>query len=669
MAQPRRRPRRRRNDDLLLAVLAARRRRRESGRGGLAVPAVLLTVLVLGFATVVGAAVAGGKAVQVALHDCTLAGRKPNPVPVTSFVYARDGYFLGAIPAPLHRQPVAYGRMSKWIRTATVAAEDRTFWKNDGLDYASIARAALADLSAGRTVQGASTITQQLMRSLFLNDDKTFARKRLEACLALKVTRSYTKRQILAAYLNRIPYGHHALGIEAAARTYFGVPASRLGPDQAAFLAGLPQAPTAFDPIAHPRAALTRRNEVLRAMRLDRSLSPARYRRLVRRPLGLHQGHRYRVRRMPNFFSYVESQLVREYGRAAVEGGGLRVYTTVDPRAQTIALNTMRDALGRSGDPASALVSIDPHSGAIRVLASSWHGHELQYDLPADGARQTGSAFKPFVLTDAVWLHHADPNTTWYDSSKFTFQPTPQSKPWTPRTYENRYFGPETLKEATLLSDNVVYAKLTLDVGPASVAGVAHLMGITSPLQIVPSIGLGSNTVTPLTLASAYATLASGGVYHAPYAVRKVVFANGRVDSTHWGPQDTHRVLPPGVAWTVTKVLEANVREGTGVAAQLPGRQAAGKTGTTTNWVDAWFAGYVPSLATVTWVGYPRRERPMTDVHGIQVQGATFPAQIWHGYMAQALRGSPIGMFHRGGWRVQPYRGPRSMKHRPNSGG
>lgn len=145
MAQPRRRPRRRRNDDLLLAVLAARRRRRESGRGGLAVPAVLLTVLVLGFATVVGAAVAGGKAVQVALHDCTLAGRKPNPVPVTSFVYARDGYFLGAIPAPLHRQPVAYGRMSKWIRTATVAAEDRTFWKNDGLDYASIARAALAD--------------------------------------------------------------------------------------------------------------------------------------------------------------------------------------------------------------------------------------------------------------------------------------------------------------------------------------------------------------------------------------------------------------------------------------------------------------------------------------------------------------------------------------------
>lgn len=321
------------------------------------------------------------------------------------------------------------------------------------------------------------------------------------------------------------------------------------------------------------------------------------------------------------------------------------------------------------GDPASALVSIDFHSGAIRALASSWQGHELQFDLPADGARKIGSAFKPFVLADAVWLHRADPNTTWYDSSKFTFQPTPQSKPWTPRTYENRSFGPETLLKATLLSDNVVYAKLTLDVGPGSVAHVAHLMGITSPLQVIPSIGLGSNSVTPLTLASAYATVASGGVCHAPYAVRKVVFADGEVDRGHWGSHDVHRVLPPGVAWTVTKVLEANVREGTGVAAQLPGRHAAGKTGTTTSWTDAWFAGYVPSLTTVTWVGYPRHPRSMSDVHGIQVQGGTFPAQIWHGYMAQVLRRSPVGMFHAGAWWMKPYRGPRSMKHSPNSGG
>jgi penicillin-binding protein 1A len=445
------------------------------------------------------------------------------------------------------------------------------------------------------------------------------------------------------------------------------VPVSRLGPDQAAFLAGLPQAPTAYDPFARPQAALARRNEVLRALRKDGALSVRDYRRLARRPLGLHPGHGYQVERMPNFFSYVQAQLVSAYGRAEARGGGLRVYTTVDPRAQTIALNTMRKTLGRPGDPASALVSLDPSNGAIRALASSWHGHELQFDLPADGARQTGSAFKTFVLTDAVWLHNADPRRTWYDSSKFTYQPTPLSKPWTPRTYEDRYFGPETLLKATLLSDNVVYAKLTLDLGPRSVAHVAHVMGITSRLETVPSIGLGSNSVTPLTLAGAYATLASGGIHHAPFAIRKVVLPDGTVDRSHpWGPQQVYWALPPGVAATVTKVLQANVREGTGVAARIPGRHVAGKTGTTTDWTDAWFAGYTPRLTTVTWVGYPLRTRSMSDVHGIQVQGGSFPAQIWHGYMAHVLgRMRPASFnFSHAAWPLRPYHGRRSM-HRP----
>lgn len=624
-------------------------------------------IIAFGVALLAGAALAARKAVQVALSDCSLNGRQARTLPTTSVVYARGGYYLGAIPASVHRQPVHFRAMSPWIREATVAAEDRTFWTNDGIDLKSIARAALADLSAGRVVQGASTITQQLVRNLYLSDAKTFRRKRLEACLAVKLTRREPKRKILTQYLNRIPYGAHALGIQAAALTYFGIPAARLGPAQAALLAGLPQAPTAYDPFAHPGAALARRNHVLRAMLRNRMISPARYRRLVGRPLRLHPGHAYTRIRMPNFFSYVESRLVAAYGRAETKRGGLRVYTTLAPHAQTVALNTMRGILGRRDDPASALVSIDPHSGAIRTLASSWHGHRLQFDLPANGARQTGSAFKTFVLTDAVWLHHADPNTTWYDSSKFTYQPTAQSKPWTPHTYENRYFGPETLTQATLLSDNVVFAKFTLDVGPASVAHVAHLMGIHSRLKAVPSIGLGSNSVTPLTLASGYATLAAGGVYHRPYAIRKVVVPGGQDQKHRWGGRRGKRILPPGVAWTVTKVLEANVRAGTGVAAQIPGRQVAGKTGTTTNWTDAWFAGYTPRLTTVTWVGYPLHTRFMADVHGVQVQGATFPTQIWHGYMASALGHLRPLAFRSAGWRLGPYHGPRSMKRPPGS--
>jgi penicillin-binding protein 1A len=348
---------------------------------------------------------------------------------------------------------------------------------------------------------------------------------------------------------------------------------------------------------------------------------------------------------------------VDAYGENEVENGGLRVYTTVDPRAEAIALAAMRDSLDRRGDPAAALVSIDPRTGAVRALASSWHGHHLQFDLPTSAARQTGSAFKPFVLTAAVWLHHADPDHTWYDSSRFTYHG------WTPRTYENRYFGPETLTKATLLSDNVVYAKLTLDVGPAAVAWVAHKLGIQAPLQVVPSIGLGSNSVTPLDLASAYATLASGGVHHDPYVISKVVLADGKAaDISNWQPRDSYQAIPRGVAWTVTKVLEQNVQSGTGVAARIPGRHVAGKTGTTTRWTDAWFAGYTPRLTTVTWVGYPLSERrSMSDVHGIEVQGATFPAEIWHTYMVRALAHLRPLDFPRGKWPLVPYNGPRSM--------
>jgi penicillin-binding protein 1A len=202
------------------------------------------------------------------------------------------------------------------------------------------------------------------------------------------------------------------------------------------------------------------------------------------------------------------------------------------------------------------------------------------------------------------------------------------------------------------------------------VAHVARVMGIDSPLKPVPSIGLGSNSVTPLTMAGAYATLASGGIHHGPFAIRKVVLPDGRVDSSHqWGPQDVYWALPPGVASTVTKVLEANVRSGTGVAAQIPDREVAGKTGTTTNWTDAWFAGYTPRLTTVTWVGYPLRTRSMADVHGIQVQGATFPAQIWHAYMARALGHVRPARFPHVHWPVHPYHGPRSMHHLPHGGG
>jgi len=657
-----RRPRRRhRHDELLPLTLAlARRRNRPRGSARRALATIAVVLFASGAAVVGGIAVAAAGAVRNALTDCTLEGRTARELPSTSFVFASNGFYLGAVHGATYREPIALKDSSKWVHAATTAAEDRSFWTNDGLDYTSIARAALADASAGgKAVQGASTITQQLVRNLYLNDNKTLKRKITEACLSLKLTQKWSKSKILEAYLNRIPYGHRAVGIEAAARTYFGVHAERLGPAEAALLAGLPQAPSRYDPFVHPDAALKRRNTVLRAMRATGALTATQLRDAIAHPLGLHPGYVYTIRRDPQFFSYVEAQLIDAYGAKRVKQGGLRVYTTLDRHSQALAKKAIKRNLDRKTDPASAVVSINPWNGAIKAMASLVHGHQLQFNLAAQGARQTGSAFKPFVLIDAIWKKHADPNQTVYVSAPFTYQPSPAAKPWSPHTYENTFFGAETLAKGMILSDNVVYAKLTLDVGPAAVAHVAHLLGIKSHLQVVPSIGLGSNSVTPLYMASAYATIAAEGIYRKPYAIRKVVLPNGRADTSHhWGAGKGKRVIPKGVAYTLTQVLEQNVKHGTGISAQIPGRVVAGKTGTTSNWTDAWFCGYTPRRATVVWVGYPHKAVPMRSVHGIHVQGASFPASIWHDFMVPALEGKKPIDFEHAGWNMWKWEGP-----------
>jgi penicillin-binding protein 1A len=264
-----------------------------------------------------------------------------------------------------------------------------------------------------------------------------------------------------------------------------------------------------------------------------------------------------------------------------------------------------------------------------------------QFNLAAQGRRQAGSSFKTFVLTEAI-RRGINPDTTTYLSAPFTWQPDPQSVPWDVHTYSNTYNGPSTITDATLRSDNTVYARLTLDLGPESVAKLANEMGVRSPLKPVASIGLGTNDVTVLDMASAYATLAAGGVYHEPIAIRKVAFPNGEVVSGADALQlpAPRRVLTDGVAYQVTRVLEKNVLAGTGTAAYF-GRPAAGKTGTTDDYTDAWFCGYTPTLATAVWVGYPNAKVSMTNVHGITVAGGTFPARIWHDFVSQALASVP----------------------------
>ena len=616
-------------------VRARRRRRRIAVLTGF--------VLVLA-AALAGFGFAGASTIR---EDCNLSKLKPARIGANTFVYAADGSLLGSIPAEKNREPVPLQQISPWMQKATVAIEDRRFYQHGGIDLEGIARALVRDIEEGRAVEGGSTITQQLVRNLYIRkNERTLKRKVTEACLAMRMNDAYSKDWILAQYLNTVYYGNHAYGIEAAAQTYFSRPARKLSIMQSALLAGLPQAPSVYDPYQFPGRAIARRNRVLLAMAESGVITFAQYREAAAvTDLHLKRGKIYSRIHEPYFFSYVREELIKEYGAETVRSGGLRVFTTVDRRYQRAAEKAIRDTLYYNDDPASAIVSIDPMSGAIRAMTAITPGRVgNQFNLAAQSRRQSGSTFKTFVLAAAV-AEGVDPSSTTYLSAPLHYQASPYVEPWDVATYSHEYLGTTTIAQATLASDNTVYARLTLDLGPEKVAAMAHRLGVRSSLKAkegiyVPALGLGSMGVSPLDMASAYATLAAGGVYSEPMAIRKVELVDGSEDrAAGWGKLRRQRVIADWVADTVTEILEDNIQMGTGTGAAID-RTAAGKTGTTEEHSDAWFCGYTPNLSTTVWVGYPQAEIPMESVHGISVAGGTFPAQIWRLFMSSALDGT-----------------------------
>jgi penicillin-binding protein 1A len=350
----------------------------------------------------------------------------------------------------------------------------------------------------------------------------------------------------------------------------------------------------------------------------------------------------------------VRDQLIKHYGSETVRSGGLKVYTTIVPAWQRAAQDAIRQTLDRPDDPAAAVISITPATGAIRAMAAIVPGRRNnQFNLLSQARRQPGSTFKTFVLTAAI-DKGIDPDTSYYVSAPFTYKPVSNGNCddgswWCVKTYDSTYAGWTSVTRATLRSDNTVYAQLTLDVGPDKVGEMARRLGVRSPLQVkgryVPAMGLGSIAVSPLDMASAYATLAAGGVYSEPTAIRKVVLPNGKRDTkAGWGRPKRTRVIPDGVAWKVTQILEDNIRYGTGTRASF-GRPSAGKTGTTDKHADAWFVGYTPELSTAVWMGYQGGEIPMESVHGISVSGGSFPAEIWRLMMERSIGPRPVRAF------------------------
>ncbi len=617
----------------------ARKRRRRRGRGKKR-NKVLLALLVCVAAMAIAVLSFGLWVLSVAAQAPPIQDLKPIDQGSNSVVYAADGSRLGFIQSDEARTPLAFSDIPKLMKQATVAIEDRRFYEHGGVDVSGIVRAAVKDIEAGKTLQGGSTITQQLVRNLYIADPKRdLERKIKEAKLAEELEKEHSKNWILGAYLNSNSYGtvegRTAVGVEAAAQTYFSKSARHLTLTEAALLAGIPQSPSLYNPLLNRTAATERRNEVLDEMANEHYITPQQEQQALQAPLGLHPGNLYTKIREPFFFDYVEQQLIEKYGVNTVRKGGLKVYTTIDPTLQDAGRAAIDGVLNYPGDPSSAVVSIDPHNGYVRAMASSGTYQHQQYNLAAQGHRQPGSSFKTFVLTTAI-KRGINPYDTYYDSHHLNLD-LPEYGHWDVSTYSNSYSGRISIEKATLQSDNTVYAQLDLDLGPKAVRQTAYDMGITTKLDGIPAEGLGGLRlgVSPLEMADAYATLASGGVHHDPIAIKRVIFSDGRTDKL--SDPKSKRVLTDAEAYEVTKILHMNVTSGTGTSANTGCTGEAGKTGTTDNFNDAWFVGYTPTISSAVWVGYPDALREMRSVHGIEVAGGTFPAQIWHNYMLTAL--------------------------------
>ena len=537
------------------------------------------------------------------------------------------------------------------MRDAVVAIEDERFYAHQGVDFLGILRAAWANLRNREIVQGGSTITQQYIKNAYITDEQTLDRKLREAALAYQLEKQWSKEKILNEYLNIIYFGEGAYGVEAAAQEYFGVAASELTIDQAALLAGLPKAPSAYSPRRDAGKALARRDLVLNRMYQQHYISSTQLREALDAPLELAEDRDEGVGMLPYWIEMVREQLVERYGSSTVLGGGLQVYVSVDLDLQAYAESVIQKVLGEPGDPEAALVCIDVRSGRLLAMVGGSDFAELQFNLATQGKRQPGSAFKPFVLVTA--LEKGITADTTYDSGPFTVE-LPEDD-WEVSSTDR---GPLSLAAATASSSNGVYARLVMDVGADAVAETAYRMGIQTSLgeDPNPAIALGglTNGVSPMEMAMAYSTLASGGealdssVDFAgdegafPVAIVRVTDSEGTVLDENQAVRT--QVLDPEVAVTATSCLERVITEGTGSAADI-GRPAAGKTGTTQNYRDAWFVGYTPELVTAVWVGYPSEQKAMTDVHGIQVSGGSFPAQIWAAFMKKALEDVPVTDF------------------------
>jgi penicillin-binding protein 1A len=557
------------------------------------------------------------------------------------------------------------------VKEAVISIEDKRFRSNGGIDIRGIARAFIADIRHKGNIQGASTIEQQFIKNaLQAQSHRTIFEKLRETALAYQLSHKWSKEKIITAYLNTIYFGNGAYGIEAAAQTYFGHDVNHIGcgmpgkplcvqqlqPWEAALLAGVIQSPTAYDPANHPLAARVRRDLVLRQMfeqgYLTRPVYEESVKQAIPAPKQVQAPQEQTVEGVDAgyFTSWVQQQIIERYGAPRAFDGGLKIKTTLDLGLQRAAEQAVNAYLANPSGPTASLVAIENSTGEVRAMVGGRSYSESPFNLATEGERQPGSSFKAFDLAAAL-EDGISPGSVWTSKQKeFIVPGTSGKERFIVHNDEGAYSGSNTLTGATAFSDNSIYAEVGLKVGTRRIALLAHKMGITTPLSTNPAMTIGGLTVgvTPLDMAHAYETIAHGGrrvtgsmaQIGDPVGIQEVE-SPGRPlpdGSKHDRNRvETQAVLPTSVAQTETSMLETVLQYGTGRAAAL-GQFAAGKTGTTSNYGDAWFVGWDSKYTVAVWVGYPDKLIPMTtDFNGTPVLGGTFPALIWHDFMMAAL--------------------------------
>ena len=577
-----------------------------------------------------------GQVVTLELPTVDAEARIPD---VQSVVYDADGNQLAVLRREF-REPVSLADVPRHVVDAVLTAEDRRFFEHTGVDARAVTRAALANFAAGHVQQGGSTITQQVVKLLYMPDAERDPDTKLrEAMLARDLERQRSKAEILTDYLNAVYFGEGAYGIEAAAQTYFRVPAAELGVAQAALLAAIIRAPEALTPTRHPEAAEVRRDDVLRRMAEDGRIDADTRDQALAEPIEVHTRLPRPATREPHFVDFVVRTLLQDPRLGTTEeeranriyGGGLRIHTTLRPDLQDLARTALIERLPDEADPEAAITLVEPDTGQI-VAATGNRSHEqLQYDLPTQARRQPGSTFKTFVLAAAIAEGR-------HPESRLDGRQGRVAPGWTVRNYDRRDYPAVSLAGATRLSVNSAFARLGIELGIPRVAATARGLGVASPVpadeeQI--TIGGGELGVTTLDMAAAYATLANLGTRHPVTPVSRIEDRDGH---TVWLPDTTTTSpLAPSAAFVTLEVLQGAVENGTGRAARVEGWEVAGKTGTTSDHRDAWFAGTTTALAGAVWMGYQERPRSMTNVAGVaRVTGGSLPASLFSEVMTAA---------------------------------